>query len=98
MDATELQAPEAAPSTTREDARERLRLRRDVVNHLVAFLVVNGCFVAIWVMTGGGYFWPAWVLGTWAIGLLLHAWDVFVRRPISEADVDAEVRRTRGVR
>jgi hypothetical protein len=54
---------------------------------------VNAALVAIWAFTGAGYFWPAWVLGLWGIGLILNAWDVFWRRPITEADIDREVKK-----
>ena len=42
-----------------------------------------------------GYFWPAWVIGCWGIGLVLHAWETFLRRPITDADVDNEIGRQR---
>jgi len=35
------------------------------------------------------------VLAAWGAGLVLHAWDVFVRQPITEADIDDELRRGR---
>jgi hypothetical protein len=44
-------------------------------------------------MTGAGYFWPAWVLVGWGAGLVLHAWEVLLRRPVTEADIDEELRR-----
>jgi hypothetical protein len=47
-------------------------------------------------LTGAGYFWPAWVIASWGAGLVLHAWDTFLRRPVTDADVDAELRRHRG--
>jgi hypothetical protein len=47
----------------------------------------------IWAVTGAGYFWPIWVIGPWGVGLALHAWDTFVRKPITEADIDAELTR-----
>lgn len=47
-------------------------------------------------VTGRGYFWPIWVLGGWGIGLVMHYWEAFMRRPVTEADVDAEVRRLQG--
>jgi hypothetical protein len=56
---------------------------------------VNTFLVLVWALTGAGYFWPAWVLGGWAIGLVLHAWDVFFRRPVTDADVEAELARHR---
>ena len=77
----------------RERVRQRIQARRDLGAHLVSYLVVNGFLIAIWALTGGGYFWPAWVMGAWGAGLVLHAWDVYLRRPVSEADVDTELRR-----
>jgi 2TM domain len=84
---------EGFESPDRATARKRLQTRRDFAQHLVVYLVINSFLVGIWFVTGAGYFWPAWVLGGWGIGLALHAWDTFGRRPITEADVDAEVRR-----
>jgi hypothetical protein len=49
--------------------------------------------VWIWASTGRGYFWPGWVLGGWGMGMVLSFWEIFVRRPISEADIEAEMRR-----
>jgi uncharacterized membrane protein YecN with MAPEG domain len=77
-----------------EEARKRLQARRDFGANLVAYVVVNASFIAVWAMTGGGYFWPAWVIAAWGVGLVLHAWEVFVRRPITEADVEREMHRT----
>lgn len=77
----------------RQQIRQRLEARRDFWTHVVAYLVVNLFLIAIWAMTGAGYFWPAWVLAGWGIGLVLHAYDVFFKRPVTEADIDAELRR-----
>ena len=73
-------------------ARDRVRKRRDFVAHVVAYVVINAAIVGIWAITGAGYFWPAWVMIGWGIGLVLNAWDVFFRRPITEADVDREMK------
>jgi hypothetical protein len=78
----------------REQARKRLEKRREFGTHVVAYAVVNAMLIATWALTGGGYFWPAWVLGFWGIGLVMNAWDVFWRHPITEADIDRELRRT----
>jgi hypothetical protein len=80
----------------RESARQRLYAKRDFGSHLAAFVVVNGFLVGIWAITGAGYFWPAWILGCWGAGLVLHAWDVYWRRPVTEADVNEELRRHQG--
>ncbi len=84
---------EDSTDSEREQARKRLQDRRDFGSHLVAYVVVNAFLIGVWAMTGAGYFWPAWVLAGWGIGLVLHAWDVFFRRPITEADIDEEIRR-----
>jgi 2TM domain len=74
-------------------ARKRVSDRRDFGSHVVAYVVVNAFLILIWAVTGAGYFWPVWVLGGWGIGLVLHAWEAFVRRPVTDADVEAELRR-----
>ena len=83
------------PTPEREQVRKRLQDRRDFGSHVVVFVVVNAFLVAAWAITGTGYFWPAWVLAAWAVGLVLHAWATFVHRPVTEADVDAQLRRHR---
>src|SRR5579864_6288074 len=77
-------------------ARQRLERQRKFRGDLVAYAVINAFLVVVWAVTGAGYFWPVWVLGGWGIGLVLHAWDVFVRRPVTEADIDVELRRHSG--
>ena len=76
----------------RAAARKRVEKRRNLQGGFAAYVVVNACLVVIWAMTGGGYFWPAWILATWGAGMLLGLWDYY-RGPVTEADVDAELRR-----
>ena len=82
-------------TSERERARQRVQARRDFASHVVAYIVINAFLVGAWALTGGGYFWPAWVLAGWGAALVLHAWDAFVRRPITDTDVDTELRRRR---
>ena len=77
----------------RTQARKRLEKRRDFSAHVVAYVVINLMLVGIWALGGRGYFWPAWVMLGWGVGLALNAWDVFFRRPITEADIDREMER-----
>jgi hypothetical protein len=80
-------------ASRREAAIKRLDDRRTFTQHLVSYVVVNVGFIAIWALTGAGYFWPAWVLGAWGVGLVLHAWTVFGQRPITEDDIQREMDR-----
>ena len=79
----------------RAEARKRLQDRRKIVSDVVAYVVINAFLVFVWLMSGGGYFWPGWVMAGWGILLVLHVWEVFWRRPITEAEVDQEVSRSR---
>jgi fatty acid desaturase len=90
-----IEAAERGGDSARQEARKRIAARRDFFNHLFAYLVINGLVVAIWAFTGQGYFWPAWLMGAWGVGLLFHARDVFWRRPITEADIDRELGRSK---
>jgi hypothetical protein len=38
-----------------------------------AFLAVGVLLIAIWALSGAGYFWPAWALGWWALALVLQS-------------------------
>ena len=79
----------------REHAVVRLKKQRDFQGHLVAYLVVNTAVWVVWALTGAGYPWPAWLTGLWGIGLLMNAWDVYLRRPITETDIEREIDRAR---
>lgn len=79
------------PSDSRAAAIKRLNDRRDFASNIVAYVVVNCALIAVWFFTGQGYFWPAWILGFWGIGLVLHAWAIWGRRPITEEDVRREM-------
>jgi hypothetical protein len=77
----------------RSIATQRVHKRRDLGAHVVAYIVVNATVVAIWAISGAGYFWPAWLMLAWGVGLVLNAWDVFFRRPVTEADIEREIDR-----
>jgi hypothetical protein len=84
------------PATVeRGEARKRLEARRKIVADFVSYIVINAFLVFVWLMSGGGYFWPGWVMAGWGILLVLHAWEAYWRHPITEADIDREVTRSR---
>jgi 2TM domain-containing protein len=75
-------------------ARKRIEERRGFFPHLIMFLVVNAGLVVVWAATGTDhFFWPAFPLLLWGAGLLTHAWNAFLARPITEAEVDREAGR-----
>ena len=78
---------------TRRDALRRLEKKRAWTRSFLTYCVVNAFLVGIWAVSGRGYFWPGWVLGGWGIAQVLGYFEAFARKPITEADVDAEIRR-----
>ncbi len=79
----------------RKEAVRNVRKRRELGAHIVAYVVVNAALVGIWALGGRGYFWPAWVMLGWGIGLVLNVWDVYFRRPVTEHDIQREMDRLR---
>jgi hypothetical protein len=82
----------------RADAIKRLKRRRDFMGNIGSFLFVNGLLWLIWGLTGAdtsGFPWPAWVSVIWGFILFMHAFRAFLRRPISEADIQREMSRRR---
>lgn len=77
----------------RAEAVARLEKKRGWQAGMVAYVLVNAFLVGIWAVTGRGYFWPAWPLGGWGLGMALSYWDLYMRRPITEQDIEAELRR-----
>jgi hypothetical protein len=77
----------------RELARKQVEKRRALQGGLVAYVVVNAFLVGVWALTGG-YFWPAWIIGGWGVGMLLGLWDYW-RGPVTDTDVDRELERLR---
>jgi hypothetical protein len=81
--------------TDRDRARARVEKKHKLRGDIVTYLVVNAALVAAWALTGFGYFWPGWVLGFWGVFLLLDAWNVYYRRPVTEDEIDRELYKRR---
>ena len=82
-------------ATEREQARKRIERKRKLRGDFVAYVVVNLFLIGAWAVTGFGYFWPGWVLAGWGMLLLLDVWSVYYRRPLTEDDIDRELRNRR---
>ena len=79
----------------REQAIANLKKKRDFRTHVLMYVVVNAFLIGIWAVSGADFFWPVFVLGGWGIGLVANAWDVYGRKPISEAEIERDSERLR---
>jgi hypothetical protein len=74
-----------------EKARARALRKRKFRGDLAAYIVINLFLLGIWALSGFGYFWPGWVLAAWGVLLVLDAWEVFLRRDVTEEDIQREL-------
>lgn len=71
LHALERDLPEIAlPHDRHAAVREQ---RAELAGQASRYLAVMVLLVAIWALTGAGYFWPIWPMLGWGIGLLAHA-------------------------
>ena len=69
----------AEPASGQSD---RAHERRDLRRHLASFVLVNLLLIAVWALTGAGYFWPIWPLLGWGVGIASHASETFLGRSV----------------
>jgi signal transduction histidine kinase len=48
--------------------------------HIGATVAVVGSFIGVWLATGGGYFWPRWIMLAGAVPVAVHWLTVLLRR------------------
>jgi 2TM domain len=82
-----------ATEKQREAAIERLKAKRAFQANVVSFVVINAFLIGIWAVSGGGFFWPIFIILGWGFGLLMHAWQVYGKHGITEDDVQREIQR-----
>jgi len=90
-----------AASADQQAAIKRIHAKRGFEVHATVYVAVNLLLIAVWALTGPGYanhrhgsgsdFWPIWPILGWGVGLGLHYWTVFHRRPISEDEIRREI-------
>ena len=80
----------------REEALQRLKKKQDFRAHVLVYVLVNALLWAIWALaTPDSLIWPVFPMAGWGVGLVMNAWDVYGRRPITDSDVRAEMDRLR---
>ena len=80
----------------RQLAVTRLRKKRDLQAHLLAYVLVNLLINAIWLLTGAHFYWPMFPLLGWGIGIAFHVWDVYQPETPSEERIRREMQRLNG--
>jgi hypothetical protein len=87
----------ANQSDLRKHAAKLLKKREDFKQYLWVYLVVTAITSGVWFFTTPtGYFWPIWVIFGMGIGAVFAGLDALGKlsnKPITEADIDAEVER-----
>ena len=73
--------------TTYLGAATQLQRWRDFQAHLLAYVAFSVLFVIIWATSGEGFFWPAFPLVGWAVGLSFQHFNVALRGQITDRDV-----------
>lgn len=70
----------------------QLQRWRDFQAHVAAYLVVNAVFVLIWARHRRGFFWPAYPLAGWGLGLSFQHFSAVLRGQITDEDVRRKLR------
>lgn len=81
----------------RERAVKRLKEKRDLQAHVLAYVLVNAALIGVWFVVGPAWlFWPAFPLLGWGIGLAFHAWNYFFAARITEEQIQREMQNLGG--
>jgi uncharacterized membrane protein len=82
----------------RRAAEKRLKDQSGFWRLLGVFVIVWGILTAVWLLSGGGYFWPIWAIFGMSIALAFSAWSAFGPRAKvpTAAEIDDEVRKFGG--
>ncbi len=82
------------PEHARELAIQRLKMKQDFKGIAVGGTLAVVVCIVIWLLGGGGYFWPVWVILGVAIALVTQGWKAYgPSNQITEADVQREIGR-----
>lgn len=79
----------------RTTAIRRIKKKAEFKAHLFTYVIVNSFLVALWAVTGAGYFWPIFPILGWGVGVAFNAWDVYWRSPPSEDQIRREMEHLR---
>ena len=84
----------AREEALRDRAVKHLKKRRDFSGHVLVYVLVNTFLVVIWILTDAhGFFWPAFPMVGWGIGVVMNAWDVYRNDDFDEEQIRREMER-----
>lgn len=85
------------PDELHDQAVRSLKKRADLKAHAVVYVLFNAVVWGVWLVIAASshswWPWPLFLTLLWGIGLLMNAWDVYMRTPFSEQDVRREMDR-----
>jgi hypothetical protein len=89
---------EATQDNARDEAIAQLKRKREFRAAIAAYVVVNAALWLIWILSdergdANGIPWPLWVTAFWGLGMVISAWNIYGQRPISESEVQEEMRK-----
>ncbi len=94
------QAPAPPPSADpagdpelRAMALKHLQEVKEFRIHLTVYVAVIGFLVVVWLLSGGGYFWPVWPAAAWGLGIGLHGASLRWDRDPTEEQITEQARR-----
>ena len=87
--------PSAPPDPNlRKEAKKRVKAKQQTKQLTGVFLIVWAILIAVWALSGGGYFWPMWAIFGMGIGLGFSYWNAYgPSETITDSQVDDEMRR-----
>ena len=91
----DLTAEDSSEQALWELAVKRLKAKQEFRGHAVIYVLVNTFLVALWAITGAGFFWPIFPILGWGIGLGAHAWSTFGPSVATREQIEREMERLR---
>ena len=84
-------AKELSEEQIYEEARRRVKAKKDFWRNFSSWAAVNVILIIIWALTDlGGYPWFLWPLGIWGVFILFHYLRVFVFERKSDREAIAK--------
>lgn len=81
----------------RKQAIHRVKAKQSFWRLAGVFAIVWLILIAVWAMSGRGYFWPMWAIFGMGIALAFSAWGAYgPHQGVTEEEIDAEMRKMQG--